>query len=147
MFCLGHLMGWLWNFSAFQWCAWVSRNCNHAMTAFIACWHILCASIMANFTNKIGVERVVDVSRPYAFLPCSIVSVPIGCGGCWPLPRAGLMSWVLGCLFWETRLLVGLFIGHPLVGMADVASELHRPLVKFSTFTKINRKFLQLFLL
>ena len=50
---------------------------------------------MAIFTNKIGVERVVDVSRPYAFLPCSIVSVPIGCGGCWPLPRVGLMSCVV----------------------------------------------------
>ena len=32
---------------------------------------------------------------------------------------------VLGSLhlLWETRLLVGLFIGHPLVRVADIASE------------------------
>ena len=80
---------------------------------------------MAIFTNKIGVERVIDVDRPHTFLPCSIVSVPIGCGGCWHLPRAGLMSWVVLVV---GNLVVGRLIHRPPLGrggslVADVAAK------------------------
>ena len=69
---------WMINYSYTQKNNWVSQNCSHAVMAFIACWHVLYASISANFTNKVGVERVIDSGWPHAFLPVRLFPSPLG---------------------------------------------------------------------
>ena len=71
--------------------------------AFIAFWYVLYAPMweiftnnLAIFTNDVRVERVNGCWSDTRVPSRSFVSVPIGCGGCWPLSRAGLMSWVVG---------------------------------------------------
>ena len=84
-------------------------------------WEIFINNL-AIFTNDVRVERVNGCWSDTRVPSRSFVSVPIGCGGCWLLSRAGLMSWVVGRTF-VGNLVIGLFIGYSLLGVAEVASK------------------------
>ena len=66
------------------------QSCSYGIYCMLT--HTICINICKFYKwNRSGES---DWCRSTTRVPSrSIVSVPIGCGICWPLPRAGLMSW------------------------------------------------------
>jgi hypothetical protein len=108
MFCLGHLKGWFWNFSSFQW---------HALHTF--CW-----SVLDFWKIKFEKSSLKNQVRRTVFLAYT-----------------GSKS-----LVWKRLKIqfIELDFSKLIFQKSRTDQQGDRSLVKFSTFTKINRKFLQL---